>query len=197
VTDSGSMDQTDTKEISTVRWLFETAILVALAFALAQGIKTYVVQAFVIPSGSMIPTIEEGERVFAEKISYRFLADPSSGDIVVFNNPGYDPATPSQNPPILIKRVIAVAGQTVDLKDGAVVVDGKTLDEPYTHEKPTEPLDPTIIYPLTLEEGTMWVMGDNRTNSGDSRLMGAVKVDASIGRAVWKYWPPKAFGPLD
>jgi signal peptidase I len=196
MTDSADVSSTDKREISTVRWLLETAILIALAFALAQGIKGYLVQAFVIPSGSMIPTIQEGERVFAEKISYRFLHQPEAGDIVVFNNPEYDPSQPGLNPPILIKRVIALEGQTVDLEDGRVVIDGIVLAESYTHDKPTEPLNPAIQYPFTLEKGTMWVMGDNRTNSGDSRAMGPVAVDASIGRAVWKYWPPKAFGPL-
>jgi signal peptidase I len=183
-------------EVSTLRWLVETALLVLLAFALAQGIKTYLVQAFVIPSGSMIPTIQEGDRVFAEKITYRFVRGPSAGDVVVFDNPQYNPADPSMAPPILIKRVIAVAGQTVDLKDGRVLVDGKVLDEPYTHGKPSDPLDPAIVYPLELAPGMMWVMGDNRTNSGDSRAIGPVAVKAAIGRAVWKYWPLTAFGAL-
>jgi signal peptidase I len=185
-----------TQEISTVRWLIETALLVLLAFVLAQGIKTYLVQAFVIPSGSMIPTIHEGDRVFAEKITYRFLRGPERGDVIVFHNPDYDPVDAQANPPILIKRVIAVEGQTVDLKDGNVVVNGRVLDEPYTHGKPSDPLDPAIRYPLKLAKGTMWVMGDNRTNSGDSRALGPVKVKAAIGRAVWTYWPLNAFGKL-
>lgn len=183
-------------EISTMRWFVETALLVLLAFALAQGIKTYLVQAFVIPSGSMIPTIEEGDRVFAEKVTYRFVRKPAVGEIVVFDNPEYDRNDPKLYPPILIKRVIALEGQTVDLRDGGVLIDGKLLDEPYTHGRPTDPLDPAIGYPLTLEPGTMWVMGDNRTNSGDSRAMGPVSIDAAIGRGVWTYWPLRAFGPL-
>jgi signal peptidase I len=175
---------------STLRWLIETALLVALAFALAQGIKTFVVQPFVIPSGSMLPTIQLGERVIAEKLTYRFSHDPRAGEIVVFANPeGF--------PPILIKRVIAVGGQTVDLKDGAVYVDGRRLDEPYTYGKPSDPLNPQITYPFKVPEGYVWVMGDNRTNSGDSRQIGPIAVAAVKGRAVWSYWPVKEFGPVE
>ena len=87
---------------------------------LAQGIKSFVVQPFVIPSGSMLPTIQLGDRVIAEKLTYRFSHPPKPGEIVVFANPqGY--------PPILIKRVVALGGQTVDLKGGGVYVDGKPV----------------------------------------------------------------------
>ena len=175
---------------STVRWLIETALLVALAFVLAQGIKAFVVQPFVIPSGSMLPTIQLGDRVIAEKLTYRLSHPPRPGDIVVFANP-------QGNPPILIKRVVALGGQTVDLKDGAVYVDGQALDEPYTHDKPTMPLNPAITYPFTVPDGDLWLMGDNRPNSGDSREIGPVALSAVKGRATWTYWPPKAFGPLE
>lgn len=179
------------EETSVVRWLVETALLVLLAFALAQGIKAFVVQPFIIPTGSMQPTIELRNYVLAEKLSYRFSGPPKVGDIVVFNNPTHDPAAP-----ILIKRLIATGGQTVDLKDGKVVVDGKTLDEPYTHGKPSYPLNPAIEYPYTLPPGTYWMMGDNRTNSGDSREFGPVPASEVIGHAVWIYWPLSQFGQL-
>jgi len=175
---------------STLRWLLETALLVALAFILAQGIKAYVVQPFVIPSGSMLPTIQLGDRVIAEKLTYRFSHPPRKGDIVVFANP-------QRNPPILIKRVVASSGQSVDLKDGVVYVDGQAIDEPYTYGKPTLPLNPAIEYPFTVPDGYLWLMGDNRPNSGDSREIGPVALSAVKGRAMWTYWPPKAFGPLE
>jgi len=178
------------KETSTLRWLIETALLVGLAFILAQGVKAFLFQPFVIPSGSMLPTIQLGDRVIAEKLTYRFTRDPQYKDIVVFKNP-------QGEPPILIKRVIATGGQTVDLKDGKVVVDGTPLDEPYTHGKPSLPLNPMIAYPFVVPEGDIWVMGDNRTNSGDSRELGPVAVSAVQGHAVWTYWPPNAFGPLE
>jgi signal peptidase I len=103
--------QASSRETSFGRWLLETALLVVLAFVLAQGIKTFVVQPFVIPTGSMIPTIEEGDRVIAEKLTYRFFGEPEAGDVVVFDDPT------GQNPQ-LIKRVIAVEGQTLDVREG-------------------------------------------------------------------------------
>jgi signal peptidase I len=179
------------EETSIVRWLIETALLVLLAFALAQGIKAFVAQPFVIPTGSMQPTIELRNYVLAEKLSYRFSRKPSYKDIVVFNNPTRDPSAP-----ILIKRLIAVGGQTVDLKDGSVYIDGKQLDEPYTYGKPSFPLNPAIEYPFKVPEGYYWMMGDNRTNSGDSREFGPVPASDVIGHAVWTYWPVAKFGSL-
>ncbi len=176
------------EETSTVRWLIETALLILLAFALAQGIKMFLVQPFVIPTGSMEPTIAIGNRVLAEKISYRFFDQPAYGDIVVFDDPN------GQHPQ-LIKRVIAVGGQTVDVKDGAVWVDGKRLVEPYTYGKPNEL--GTVPMPVKVPEGYVWLMGDNRTNSGDSRFFGPVPVAQIKGHAVWTYWPPSEFGSLN
>lgn len=180
----------DREQTSTVRWLIETALLVGLAFVLAQGVKAFLFQPFVIPSGSMLPTIQLGDRVIAEKLTYRFNHEPRSGDIVVFKNP-------QGQPPILIKRVIATGGQTVDLRDGAVYVNDKQLDEAYTYGKQTLPLNPSISYPFTVPDDAVWVMGDNRTNSGDSREIGPIPQDAVQGRAMWTYWPPKAFGVLE
>lgn len=162
-----------------VRWLVETAVMVALAFLLAQGIKTFVVQPFVIPTGSMEPTIMTNDRVLAEKVSFRFR-DPRVGEIVVFDDP-------TGRHPQLIKRVIAVAGQTVDIQDGLVVVDGIPLEEPYVHGKVTDA--GTVPMPLTLGPDEVWLMGDNRPNSGDSRFMGAISESLVRGRAFSIYWP--------
>ena len=102
---------------------------------------------------------------------------------------------------VLIKRCIAVGGQTVDLVDGRVVVDGVALDEPYTRGLPSEPLKTAlgveVSYPYTVPEGHLWVMGDNRTNSNDSRYFGAVDEDTLTGRAALVYWPFNNFGLLD
>ncbi len=176
------------EETSIARWLVETALLVLLAFALAQGIKYFLIQPFVIPTGSMIPTIEIGDRVLAEKLTYRFSHPPHKGEIVVFDDP-------MGQHPQLIKRVIATEGQTVEVKNNGVYVDGKRLDEPYVHGKPTTP--GTVPTPITIPAGYVWLMGDNRPNSGDSRYFGPRPVDTVRGRAFWTYWPPKAFGPLD
>lgn len=174
------------QETSTVRWLIETALLVGLAFLLAQGIKTFIVQPYIIPTGSMIPTIELRDRILAEKISYRFR-DPKPGEIVVFNDP-------TGQHPKLIKRVIAVGGQTVDIRDGKVYVDGKALDEPYVHGKVTEP--GTVPMPVTIPAGYVWLMGDNRPNSGDARFFGPQPVSGVDGRAFFTYWPPNRAGVL-
>jgi signal peptidase I len=182
----------EAEKTSVVRWLVETALLVLLAFALAQGIKAFVAQPFIVPSGSMQPTIELRNYILAEKLTYRFTTPPRYGDIVVFDNPTHDP-----NAPILIKRLIAVGGQTIDLKDGRVYIDGRLLDEPYTHGKPTYPLNPAIEYPFKIPDGYYWMMGDNRTNSGDSREFGPVQRSAIIGHAVWTYWPVDKFGKLE
>ncbi|MDZ4181058.1 MAG: signal peptidase I [Coriobacteriia bacterium] len=161
------------------RWLLETAIMVGLAFLLAQGIKTFVIQPFVIPTGSMEPTIMIGDRVLAEKISYRFET-PSVGDIVVFDDP-------SGVYPQLIKRVVAVGGQTVDVRDGGVYIDDVPLDEPYIRNARTELA--TLQLPITIPEDQVWLMGDNRPNSQDSRFFGPQPVSMVKGRAFGIYWP--------
>lgn len=177
-----------TQETSFGRWLLETVLLVALAFALAQGIKAFLVQPFVIPTGSMIPTIEIGDRVLADKLAFRFFRDPEYGDIVVFDDP-------NGRLPQLIKRVIATEGQTVDVQEGKVLVDGEPLDEPYTHGKPTEP--GSVELPITIGKGEVWLMGDNRPESGDSRFFGPQPIAKVRGRAFWTYWPMSRFGKLD
>lgn len=175
------------EEPSLLRWLGELVLMVALAFVLATGIRTFIVQPYVVPTGSMIPTIEIGDRVIANKFVYRF-EQPKPGDIVVLDDP-------TGSVPTLIKRVIAVGGQTVDLVDGKVVVDGVPLDEPYTHGLPSEPQ--TVALPYTVPAGSVWVMGDYRTNSQDSRYFGAVPLKEVRGKAVFRFWPPDRIGPLD
>ncbi|MGV8082670.1 MAG: signal peptidase I [Coriobacteriia bacterium] len=170
------------------RWWLELVVLLAIAFALAQGIKAFVVQPFVIPTGSMEPTIEIGDYVVAEKVSYHFNS-PKQGDIVVFTDPRGEL-------PVLIKRVIAVGGQTVDVKDGSVLVDGKPLDEQYTHGKPSLLDSGTLEMPVTVPDGYLWVMGDNRTNSEDSRYFGPIPISTVKAHAVYTYWPIASVGPL-
>lgn len=164
---------------SFLRWLAELVLMIGLAFILAAVVRTFVVQPFMIPTTSMVPTIEIGERVLANKFIYRFEA-PKAGDVVVFDDPTGTVQT-------LIKRVVAVGGQTVDLVDGKVVVDGVPLDEPYTYGKPSEP--GPVAMPYDVPEGSVWVMGDNRTNSADSRWFEAVPLDRVRGKAFVRYWP--------
>jgi signal peptidase I len=156
------------------------------------GIRMFVVGTFEIPSQSMTETILVGDRVFSEKISY-YQHSPQQGDIVTFS----DPRKPEQT---LIKRCIATAGQTVELRDGDVYVDGVALDEPYTRGKPSMELTPApgvdLEYPYTVPEDCIWVMGDNRTRSRDSRWFGDVPVSSVTSRVVCTYWPPERIGPV-
>ena len=131
---------------SIFRRFLSFLIMVAVVVVGAWLLRSFVVEPFQIPSASMEDTIKTGDMVFAEKVSYHF-SDPEQGDIVVFS----DPQVPSRT---LIKRVIATEGQTVDLRDGKVYVDGVALDEPYTDGLPSYPLNTVgtvdISYPYTV-----------------------------------------------
>ena len=158
---------------------------VAFAVGVAFVLRTFVGMPYYVPSGSMRDTILEGDMLLGEKVTLRF-EPPAPGDIVTFESP-LDGET-------LIKRVVAVGGQTIDLVDGVVYVDGEALDEPYTGGRPTYSLSDLegsagIEYPYVVPEGCVWVMGDNRTNSKDSRYFGPVSVDAVTSIAVLIYWP--------
>jgi len=164
---------------------FLTTILVAIV--LTALVRLFIIDSFEIPSGSMEQTIRVGDRVIGEKISYLFRS-PEVGEIVTFVHERGGETN------ILIKRVIATEGQTVDLRDGVVYVDGIALDEPYTQGLPTYPLqsdDPSIVYPYTVPHGCIFVMGDNRTNSRDSRAIGPVRVEDVSSHAVIIFWPPE------
>ena len=165
------------------RTILSLLVMVAFVFGLSWVLRTYVFQAYEIPSGSMEETIMVGDMVFSEKVSYYFR-DPEPGDIVTFQ----DPEIPGR---VLIKRCIAVGGQTVDIndEDGLVYVDGVALREPYTDGLPTYTLASDVSYPYTVPEGMMWMMGDNRTNSQDSRYFGAVSVASAEARSVAVLWP--------
>ena len=172
---------TEKKSHGVLRFLLELVIIVAVVLGLSFLLRTYVFSGYEIPSGSMESTIEAGDMVFSEKITYHTRA-PQRGDIITF----IDPADPNRT---LIKRVIATEGQTVTLAGGKVYIDGAELDEPYTNGKQSNPLQSSITYPYTVPDGYVWVMGDNRTNSQDSRYFGAVSVDSITGRAGVIYWP--------
>ena len=151
----------------------------------------YVGHAYAVPTGSMEETIMVGDMVFSEKVSYRFR-DPEPGDIVMFQ----DPEVPGR---LLLKRCIAVGGQTVDIndEDGLVYVDGVALSEPYTNGLPTYSLANGVSYPYAVPEGMMWMMGDNRTNSQDSRFFGAVPASSAEARSVAVLWPLNDLGFLE
>ena len=171
---------------SFLRWTLETIVMIALAFLLAQGVKTFVLQPFVIPTGSMEPTIMAGDRVLAEKVTYRFR-EPKPGEIVVFDDP-------TGRHPQLIKRIIAVGGQEIDIRGGRVFIDGARVHEPYLDGVETDPGN--VLMPLELGPDEIWLMGDNRPGSGDSRFMGPVDGSLVQGRGFAIYWPFHRIGPL-
>jgi signal peptidase I len=165
--------------LSFGRWVLELVLLVALAWVLALGVKTYVVQPFIIPSASMEPTLLVSDRVLVNKFVYRF-SSPKPGDIVVF-------VSPEDGRTDLIKRVIAVAGQTVDIRGGIVSVDGVPLTEPYVSSAYPDRYDSDAT--ITVPPSAIWVMGDNRPNSKDSRFIGPQPLSSVVGRAFAIYWP--------
>jgi signal peptidase I len=189
--------------------LGEVPGLILMAFVLALIIRTFLFQAFFIPSPSMEPTLQQGDRVLVNKIPYYFH-DPRRGDIIVFENPNPE-AVPDrgvvsgffhwlfqglgfQQPENedFIKRVIGLPGDVVEGKKGGVYINGERLDEPYLTQK-TQP-----FAAKTVPEGKLFVMGDNRGNSLDSRFsLGFVPIDKVIGKAFIKIWPPSRFGLLN
>ena len=177
------------KQASTaVRVIVEIVIIVAAAL-----VRTFVIEAYEVPTGSMISTIEPGDRILSERISYR-MHEPNRGDIITFTNP----MNPEQT---LVKRTIAVEGDVVDIQNDCLYVNGELQHEDYTHGKPTRQLSPTfknmqIDYPYTVPEDCIWVMGDNRTNSSDSRYFGPIETSTVSGHVVFRYWPFDRFGTL-
>lgn len=168
-------------------------------------VKTLAFQAFYIPSGSMEDALQINDRVLVNKISYR-LGEPQRGDIVVFDRtPNTEEnlvealfrnlaesigvRTPEAD---LIKRVIALPGETIEIRRNTVFIDGEPLDEPYLADGiRTERMDP-----LTVLEDEFFVMGDNRTRSQDSRFFGTVSRDEIVGRAFVIIWPTSRWGGL-
>lgn len=175
-----------------LRRFLSFVICIAVVLAAAWGIRTYVVEPFEVPSASMETTIMTGDRLFAEKVSYHFT-DVQPGDIVVFS----DPQVPSR---VLVKRVIATEGQTVSMSGGTLYIDGVAQSEPYVTGE-TYPLSQTagnvsISYPYVVPEGEVWVMGDNRENSSDSRYFGSIDEDTIFGKAILTYCPLDRIGLL-
>ena len=191
--------------------LVELVFIVAIAIFLALAVQAYAVKPYRIPSGSMEPTLDVGERVLVQRITHRLGSDPKVGDIVVFHPPaGADgvpalcgaPARDDQPCPrptrnhsdqTFIKRVVATGGDTVAVRNGLAVVNGRTQPAPFAAScAGGDGCDMTR--PITVPDGSVFLMGDNRGNSDDSRYWGPVPDGWVIGKAFATYWPPSRIG---
>jgi signal peptidase I len=172
------------------RRLLEWGAVVAGALVVAYLIQLTSLQAFRIPSDSMLPTLQRGDRVLVNKWSYR-VHDLHRGDIVVFTRP---PAVTDHSIDDLIKRVVGLPGEAVSIDGGHVLIDGQVLDEPYVAEgattKPVGTVHCPPSDPCHIESDQVWVMGDNREHSEDSRYFGPIKTSTIVGRAFLRLWPP-------
>jgi signal peptidase I len=171
---------------SPLRSLIEWGVVIVGAFVLAFVINAYLVQAFYIPSESMVPELVKNDRVLVNKISNRFT-DPSRGELVVFRHP--DPAANAGGERDLIKRIIGEPGDTVELVNGQVFVNGAQLEESYLPEGTLTRPSGAGQSVWTLGSDEYLVFGDNRANSQDGRFFGPVPRGNIIGRAFVKFWP--------
>jgi signal peptidase I len=165
------------------RALLDWVIVIGVALLVAFIVRTFVLAHFVVDGTSMVTTLHDGDRVFVNKLSYR-LHDPNRGDVVVLHQIS---GTSERD---LIKRVIALPGETIEIRSCEVLIDGRELQEPY--------LDPTVVTPgncggelapVTVPEDHVFVMGDNRGGSQDSRALGPIAEDELVGRAFVVFWP--------
>lgn len=173
---------TEPEKGSGVRHLTEWVVIGVAAVVVALLVKTFLFQAFYIPSLSMFPTLKHGDRVLVNKLSYK-LHDVNRGDLVVFSGVPREGSGRD-----LIKRVIALPGETVEGRDGAVMVNGRRLEESYLPAGVTT----DAFAPRTVPPGEYWMMGDNRGSSRDSRVFGAVPKSRIVGRAFVRVWPVSA-----
>lgn len=174
----------------SMRWLLEWVAVLAVALVLAFGVRTYVAQIYFIPSGSMLPTLQVGDRIVVDKLGFR-LFGLHRGEIVVFRRPPLEHVDYSD----LVKRVIGLPGDTISVVNGRVAIDGAPLAEPWL-PKPAPPTIPSPLaaafslnHPYTVPPGEYYVMGDNRTDSEDSRYFGPISSNLVVGTEVVVVWP--------
>jgi signal peptidase I len=171
---------------NTGKLIWEIIKIVAIALILSWILRKYVVEARVIPTGSMLPTIQLQDRVIVDKFFFKYFDHIREGDIIVFRPPPTAHATED-----FIKRVIGLPGDTIEVKNHIVFVNGKALNESYLQEQPNENYGP-----VTVPQNSLFVMGDNRNNSADSREWGFLPIENVSGRTLFRYWPINHIGAL-
>lgn len=184
----GGEDRSDRRR-ATLKAILEIPVILLISFALVFGFVRPVVAApFHIPTESMVPTLMVKDRLLVNKLAYD-LNGPERGDIALFENQqgGGDP---------LIKRVVGLPGEELELRDGKLYVDGAPLEEPYLKRDACKPGFPKTCSfgPVTVPKNHYFMMGDNRTNSFDSRFFGPVPEDDIAGEALVRFWPPTRAG---
>ncbi len=199
------------KKINWLKEIWEWVYTIAIAIAIAFFIKTFLFDIVKVDGSSMYPTLIDGDRLIVSRLNYK----PEVGDIVILDSTYkdrekyYDTVAKSEGKDELnfldkitvklpenlkkrfyVKRVIGMPGQTVDIKDGKVYIDGEVFEEEY-YDGITSPIDSNMEFPLTVEEGTVFVMGDNRPRSKDSRSsdLGLVPFEALLGKSQVRIWP--------
>ncbi len=191
----------------------ELIVIVAMALAIALAVQWLLIKPYRIPSGSMEPTLDVGQRVLVNRLSHRLGSEPKVGDIITFHPPagadeqpprcGAAPAenqacpTPTQDESdqTFIKRVVGVAGDRIQIRDGRVIRNGHATSEPFIAPCGAgQGCD--LPRPITVPKGHVFLMGDNRGQSDDSRFWGPVPDDWVIGKAFATYWPPSRIGIL-
>lgn len=172
-------------------WEFikDTIQVIFFAVVLTFILRSFVVEARQIPSGSMIPTLQIGDRLLVDKITYKF-GELHRKDIIVFAPPPEAQVGEQKND--YIKRIIGLPGDEIQVNNGKVYLNGKELVEPYINQPPTYNYGPSIV-----PEGELFVMGDNRNNSFDSHAWGFLPQNNVKGRAFFRFWPPNRMGIIE
>ena len=195
----GAPEAATREDSSPTRWVLELVGVLVAAVLVAFLLRTFVVATYSIPSGSMEPTLQVGDRIVVDKLAYH-LHGVGTADIVVFRTPANEDCA---GPPVadLVKRVIGLPGQTVSLSGGHVLIDGKLLPQPWlpaavrsqTYAGP-DALPYSLQHPFVVPQGDVYVMGDNRTDSCDSRYWGPVPESSIVGKVDVRIWPLSRFG---